>query len=232
MKIFMLLSLLIGSFTWAATDATSTESIEAPRPTSTMIRGQKKFMIAAALAGQNPAGVFGPGLDFGFFFTDNSMLTLELSGGGTIFGYDDWNGSDSYTDYREYHEMKEGYSLGLAYKYFLGNTFYIKSGADFKTLRYKYTMKDNGNSAANTSRKFSGDTASLSFAVGNQWQFKYLTLGCDWFGLDAPILSRVYNVEYSATADGQDRKDNRQDINRYVTGLGVNVLRFYVGASF
>lgn len=229
MKFLVLIaSILLSQLAFSAPIET-TETTETLKISSKDIRAKKRFMVAGEVIGQGPSGAYGQGVNFGILFNDRSMLTIELNGGRSSIG----ESSDSDGNYLwDGQEIKSGYSFGVGYKHFLANSFYIKTGLDLRTFQYKYVNTPWNSSSAATSRKFSGDSAAVSFSVGNQWQYDYFTMGCDWFGLEAPFVSRIYDVSYSSNTTGADREDHRRDMNRYVTGLGATFLRFYLGATF
>jgi hypothetical protein len=73
----------------------------------------------------------------------------------------------------------------------------------------------------------------VSLNIGNQWQFKNFTLGCDWVGVTLP-LSKKYSNESVATTgnlatEQQENEDAKEDLTERTQ---INLLRFYLGASF
>lgn len=225
MKSFVLIFVSVLSFSaWSTDEPAPKENIEAPKPTSADNRKDKSFVITGEIIGQGPSGSNAQGLNLGYYITPNSLLMLELNGGHSSVGDGFFFGFDGQTN-------KTGYSVGILSKNFIGNSFYLKGGITFRTLDYEYIDKD-WLAGGKTRRGFSGDSTALSFAFGSQWQRSNFTIGCDWFGLEAPVLTRVYDQWYSANATANDRNRNREDIVTYVTGVGLTFTRFYVGASF
>ena len=229
----LLVSILLSSFAFAADEVTTAPAVESEtQPTSelrlnsTKNRANKKFTVSGEVLGIGPSGVYGQGVNLGMFLNDSSVLLVELNGGKNIVSHGfllTWG--DSVT--------QEGYSVGVHYKKFTGNSFYVKFGGDYRSIDHNYTNENwlfsNGSGAT---RQFTGESLAAAFAFGNQWQMENFTIGCDWFGLEVPLASKVKNVRYDANASDFDRKDNREDIRRYVTGVGYTLLRFYLGASF
>lgn len=230
-KSVLLFTILLSVFTFAAAEEQTTEPTDVSseinseiKANSTSNRMNKNYTVTGEILGVGPSGVYGQGIQFGFFLDESSLITIEINGGknsideGFLFTWGD-----------SLHQ--EGYSVGAHYKRFVGNSFYLKGGGDYRTIKRKYTDEFWFSSDEST-REFSGESVAVALALGNQWQMENFTIGCDWFGLELPVASRVYNVRYSANATEYDRKDNREDMNRLVKGVGYTALRFYMGASF
>lgn len=225
MKYVFLFSLLLGQVAFSADEVVAQDlDVKPAKMRSSDNRKDKRFMITGEIVGQGPSGSYGQGLNLGYFFNPNSILMLELNGGHSSTG-------DGFLFSFDGQTNKTGYSLGIISKNFVGNSFYLKGGLAFRTLDYEYIDKDwiNG---GKTSRSFKGDSTSISLGLGNQWQGAGFTIGVDWFGLELPINSRVYDVEYSANATANTRNRNREDVVKYVTGVGITLLRLSMGASF
>lgn len=232
-KWVLLVSMLLSSFVFAAADEVTTTPVVDPssqatsevRLNSTMNRKNKNFTVTGEVLGLGPSGVYGQGLNLGMFLSDSSVLLLELNGGKNVISHGflfTWG--DSVT--------QEGYSVGVHYKKFTGNSFYVKFGGDYRSIDHNYTDENwfTGGNGAN--RQFTGESLAAAFAFGNQWQMDNFTIGCDWFGVELPVASRVKNKRVSAGASQYAYDDNRDDIRRYVTSTGFTLLRFYLGASF
>lgn len=127
-------------------------------------------------------------LDVGIFLDNNSLLGLEL-------GYA--------KDSNEKGEIEK--TLGMFYKQFTGNSFYIRFGLFYEKLKSsKYVIySETQNSVLADAR------------IGNQWQWQTITLGIDWIGVYQRALV-VKEFEYS--------KNNSK--------YGVTFLNFYAGFSF
>jgi hypothetical protein len=223
-------SIVVSALALASTDNQNAEnqsSAQVPveiKSTSTMNRADKNFTFTGEVLGIGPSGVYGQGLNFGYFINSSTILSLEFNGGknSTSHGYlFTWGDSLS----------QEGYSAGIHLKKFVSNSLYLKGGADHRSFKYKY-INDFWFSNDESQREFTGESTAVAFAIGNQWQMANFTLGCDWFGLELPVMSKVRNERFSANSTDYDRRDNERDIERYITGLGYTALRFYLGASF
>ncbi len=223
MKLLICL-ILLSQIAFAAEEVVQTTGEKPVKLKSADNRKGKNFMITAELVGQGPSGTYGQGLNLGYFFTPDSLLVLELNGGHSSTG-------DGFLFSFDGQTNKTGYSVGIISKNFVGNSFYLKGGLAYRTLDYEYIDKD-WLAGGKSTRSFKGDSTSISLGLGNQWQAAGFTIGVDWVGLELPINSRVYDVNYSANASANDRNRNREDIVTYVTGVGVTLLRLSMGASF
>lgn len=98
--------------------------------------------------------------------------------------------------------------VGLQYKHFTGNSFYLAP----ELFYINYTENDDTPSFFD--RKDERITAlGLSFKIGNQWQWKHFTVGCDWVGLGRTL------IHFNRTDD-------------FLSDLSFTLLNVYVGWSF
>lgn len=226
------LMLVASSFAFAANEeqelnsSTNTINTEIRRKNSAANRIDKNFTVTGEIVGMGPSGVIGQGLNIGFFINEYSLIQIDIHGGKNVdrdtlwsWGYD--------------RETKEGFSIGAHYKGFVSNSFYFKGGFDYRSVDYEY-VDDLWYTTNNDyiTRSFSGESTTIGLSLGNQWQFGVFTLGCDWFGFQLPISSRVYDEKYSSNATTYDRRENKRDMKRYVTETSYTLTRFYLGASF
>ncbi len=71
--------------------------------------------------------------------------------------------------------------------------------------------------------------AFLDLALGNQWSWRFFTLGADWLGVGIPVFERVrVREDGSATDDG--RRANVA--TREWQGVEVRYLKLYAGLAF
>jgi hypothetical protein len=226
-KIILVMTTILSLSAFAETEAPTNNEVEVPRKTSLENRGDKSWFFTFEPIGLGPSGVFAQGLNLGLFLSDRSLLQVELNDGHNYLHDDflfDWGDKT----------VMDGFSAGVYLKRFVSNSFYTKGGIDYRTIDYKHTDDNNIFGLSNnpdTIRSFSGESGAVSLAIGNQWQMQNFTIGCDWFGVELPFASRVYNVSYS-NADESTRRDNRADFRRYVTSVNYTFTRLYFGASF
>lgn len=222
----LLVTVALTSLAFAQEETTNTLNTQKElKLSSAQNRVGKNMQTTAEIVGIGPSGVAGGGVNVGFFLSPDSILQIELHGGktkndGLMIALDE---DDSL--------IKEGFSAGLNYKYFPGNSFYIKGAASYRQFKLKETT---GMWFSNeiTTREFKGESVAAGISIGNQWQFGNFTLGCDWFGIQLPVSSRIYDEKFSANAYSWDREENKDDQEQFVTGTGFTALRFFLGASF
>ncbi len=233
-NLFLLFTLSFCSVAFAEATNLMSSNTEEIRSSSTRNRLNKNWMTTGSIMAMGPAGTAGVGVNIGFFLTENSLLQIEISGGET-----NENDDDFIFDTWKEKTVKKGYAAGLHYKYFTGNSFYIKAGANYRSFSFSETdtytpwmIFGSPQEPIVASRSFKGESVAAALGLGNQWQFENFTLGCNWFEVSLPISSRIYDEELSANSTETDRKRNRDDKRLYVTGVGFTALNFYLGASF
>lgn len=177
-------------------------------------RMNKTWTMQYQLFGSGPNGTAeGAGI-IGYHLNRNSVVQIEVGSGGssspTIFlGNVEYSGS----------------TVGVHYKHFFGNSFYVKTGIDYRSVKFEYQ------SAFSTSREsFEGTSVGAGFVIGNQWQWENFTLGCDWIGISVPFASTITS-EQAASWDF-DNTSLRDDQERYLHNAYAQALRFYVGYTF
>jgi len=62
----------------------------------------------------------------------------------------------------------------------------------------------------------------LSLRVGNEWQWKNFTMGCDWFGIDHTVSHSQKKSILNSTTTTENRE----------LSLGFTLTNFYLGYSF
>lgn len=178
-------------------------------------RMNKKYAAWAQLLGYGPNRTNSTGLAFGSYYTRNDILFAEIT-------YGTGNSSGGFGS--EYDIVT--HSLGVHWKHFVGNSFYLNSGIDFRKVDYNYK-----NTSTSTDSHFDSTSTAISFAIGNQWQWQSFTLGCDWVGLSVPITHNVSNANITTSSSYEESSfnDDKDDFSKKTTG---QLLRFYLGASF
>jgi hypothetical protein len=183
----------------------------------------KNHQVALQLFGANPNGVPGGGLTYGYFLDRSSMIIAEVTGSDYKTNQDSSFGGK--------YDV-EGSTIGVHYKKFFGNSFYVKAGVDQRHVDLKYSYTSSLSSNFNTAYGFKSDSTAASLVIGNQWQWKNFTLGCDWIGMTVPFIESTSGEFLSANADSIDVRGLKEDKRRLSeNGIGQG-LRFYLGASF
>jgi len=110
----------------------------------------------------------------------------------------------------------EGRAMLASFKEFRSNSFYYELFGYYRDIDTTDKIKT-FNSVTTFEGKASFRDVGLGIKIGNQWQWEYFTLGCDWIG----IAKRVATLKYEG--DSSDFFKNSADLT---------FLNFYIGASF
>lgn len=230
-KLFLVSALIIcRSYASAASEEVivikKKSTVELIEDSSEANRYNKKGTVSLGLIGLGPNFAPAEGVQAGYFLDRNNLILLDIkSGKGTI--------SRSYTE-SGWITMKpeiRSNQIGVHYKHFVGNSFYIKSGMDYNRVDYTYDFSESLYRKYLKS-SFTGESLIASFVIGNQWQWESFTLGCDWVGLAAPAYSKIISEKSPNTTDSYDLDAFEEDKGHYVSKSSVVLLRFYLGASF
>lgn len=199
---------------------------------STYNRSDKSFSILFQPIGFGPTNGVTQGAQVAFFLEPNSQIVLDYT------TMNDYSTSSVFSDHEV--DQETGISLGLHWKVFVANTFYLKTGLIHRTYNYKYregcstflinNCTDNSYLDTQEEIDLSGTSESASFAIGNQWQFDSFTLGCDWFGMVFPLSHKINSYDFRNSKGGTDPA--RSKIQRNMIDSNIMVVRFYLGASF
>ncbi len=115
-------------------------------------------------------------------------------------------------------------------KWFLGNSFYINTGAGVRDISFDSSYSMLGLASESKSIRASTSAIGLDVGLGNQWQWDTFTMGCDWIGYFQPVSV--------SNRDGDSTGLSQSDLNSFKssTSMGeeshLSLLRFYLGASF
>ncbi|MEQ1875292.1 MAG: hypothetical protein ABL958_01510 [Bdellovibrionia bacterium] len=195
-------------------------------------RATKSFMVVAQPVGFGPIPSMTNGLILGYFAQPDLILQLELCN-GFRFNYSgteqkDENGNGSSTSSIAWRSEFWATSVGVHAKYFLGNSFFVKGGLDYRNIRQGdifYTT------STERTYEFNGRSLSVAVAIGNQWQFSWFTHGIDIVGIVLPISHSVSETfPASPTTYGQGRTRDGEDA--YLKASSAILARYYLGASF
>ncbi|MBF0365145.1 MAG: hypothetical protein HQK50_06210 [Oligoflexia bacterium] len=107
------------------------------------------------------------------------------------------------------------FGVGPTLKFFVGNSFYLKAAVLYQKKQYKqYTfgplMEVNYQDAEN-------DYLVVDAKIGNQWQFRHFTIGCDWIGIAQRSVC-LSNCEHQGSIDSRQ--------------YYLSALNFYLGVAF
>lgn len=179
-------------------------------------RMDKKYAGWVQLLGVGPSVSGSSGAAFGYFHTSDDIFFLELTKGSADSALASWNG---------YFNI-DTKSVGVHWKHFTGNSFYLNTGLDFRSVDYEYS-----NSVTATTSEFEATSTALSFAIGNQWQWDNFTMGCDWVGVSVPLTDDISKASIT-TGSTFEEDEFREDQKLFSEETHIQLLRFYLGASF
>ena len=109
------------------------------------------------------------GIEVGHFKEKNHIIGFQY------IKHKNPNYEDDFEDSEEY----QGEVFEIFSKKFHGNSYYVK-----KHFYYRHAELDSSNNVHYSLRE-----AGVGFNIGNQWQWKNFTIGCDWFGLNARLVT-------------------------------------------
>lgn len=191
----------------------------------------KNFGGTVQLGGMGPTTMSNTGISLQKYLDRNRVILFE----GMI------GRMSSDTGAKNFPENKwESKSIGVHYKQFFGNTFYLRGGVDQSWVKVansnvKTASTLTGNDWKANYFELEGDVTSAAVSLGNQWQWETLTIGCDWVGLSRHLrhtITKDYvNDRTGTNADTQIESANSAK-SLFLTGSGLHLLRFYVGATF
>lgn len=191
------------------------------RNSSAHNRIDKKFSATFTIVGAGPSySTWNTGFNLGVYLSRNSILDFEVAKGRPT--YFNWFGSD--------YDITTS-SAGVHYKHFASNSFYFRIGVDYRKVDYRYTGRDFfNNSDILIDNSFKGESFAGTVLIGNQWQWKNFTLGCDWFGYAFPFTSRTWSEKMAGSRpEPKYLEDDKEDFTKRNSLIA---LRFYLGATF
>jgi hypothetical protein len=189
---------------------------DGPSGKSARNREGKSVLLTATPIGLGPVTLVSQGLSAGLYVNPDAIVQLDFLANAD----DDYDGSNYDTKIR---------SLGLFFKQFLGNSFYIKPGFEYRWIHHSY----NYSGLNSESWGFKANTLGVSLAIGNQWQFRGFTMGCDWFGV-SQTFTRDTTEEYYVNAPSSTyaQRQLEEDKDDYIDRVNFKFVHFYLGASF
>ncbi len=202
---------------------------EIEQDSSQFNRIDKSFQVVGILTGYGPnPTTSATGLQAGYFLNREMLLLVEATSGkrGNFF-------SSSI-----YEDDTKGQTFGVHFKHHTGNSFYYKTGLDYRKIDYRYSYQSSIN--GDESISFNGDSVAATFQIGNQWQWDNFTMGCDWVGISVPLTHNTNNEYISPGAQASDstglsnyyRKKLDDNISSVSKDSAATLLRFYLGFSW
>ncbi|WP_413294509.1 hypothetical protein ACLSU7_05250 [Bdellovibrio sp. HCB185ZH] len=118
-----------------------------------------------------------------------------------------------------------GFAVEINYRRFITNSFYFGTGLNQRSVHSEGTDEWAGNEFS-----FDGTTTALGFVIGNQWQWQNFMLGCDWVGVNIPLITNVSNVKN--INNGSSIHDYESSKSSLVTNTTAMGLRLHIGYTF
>ncbi|MDQ3231406.1 MAG: hypothetical protein M3Q07_06255 [Pseudobdellovibrionaceae bacterium] len=213
----------LGSMTAWAQDAIPQPTAPTYRGLSEENRQMKRFGLWGGLGFRSVNyGLAIVSAEAAYFLAPDAFITVRAShmGGGAS--------SSSLTtdpDYSYYFAdarlHAEGQSQAISYQYFLGNSFFVKAGLE--NLNMAGRLETFG-----LMRTHIGDLNQQNalLGIGNQWQWRSFTLGCEWIGAAAPLSYSYSSYDNAVTHRLVDQFIDSKD------QVALNLLYFHLGAAF
>jgi hypothetical protein len=168
---------------------------------------------------ESAAGSFiSSGLTVGLFLNSKSQILIDAYSNQTSLF------SDIY--YFGIHDTLKSNSVGAHYKRFLGNSFFIRGGANYRQVNFERTNKYWFSSTTDIS-SFSGDGGYAVIGIGNDWQMSHFTIGADWLRIDVPLNTQI--TDFKTNSSNQTILDSEKD--KYLINASA-MIGFHLGASF
>ena len=184
-------------------------------------RVNKKIYTALSPFGFSSNGL-SSGIEVGHYISGQQIISINANVTYNI-GVRDRDDDDSLSSSERDEEAEDraelrsgqGYNVGINYKQFFGNSFYIKPGVYYKSQYIVDDIELDDDSEVTSTVEGNYKVAGLSFKIGQSWHWDSFLIGCDWFG-----LARSFALF--------ERTGNLNDDELFEATL----LNFYVGMSF
>lgn len=73
----------------------------------------------------------------------------------------------------------------------------------------------------------------LDLSVGNRWDYRYFSVGCDWVGVLVPLQKGKIKIQMQGVAENiKDQQDAQSDMQKFIDDTDLQVLHLYVGTTF
>ncbi len=189
--------------------------------TSEKNRLNKDVSVVAGLGFRTPFAMSDRGLTASSFLSESSLLSVY---------YSRLEGSEVGVSIRSATTELSGNAVGASYKIFLSNSFYIDSGIEY--LRVKGSLVRDyafvGDEPGIDEPLGSYQNYSAFAQVGNQWQWRYFTLGVGWLGVYLPLS---VSKDFKDIPLGLESVGSRA-FKKSASAVGGSFLKFYLGWSF
>lgn len=170
---------------------------------------------------------FGAGMTGAYFLSRDSVLELSYVQSTNLFV-----SSASYAAVR--------------LRRYLGNSVYLIGGLGYRETKYDGFLNDVFDSFGTSISKLgdpnvkeikteaSATTMGIDLGVGNQWQWGYFTLGCEWLGFYKPltILKSDATVTTSYEDGSPDTTENVDIPDENYLSVGYHALMLTLGWSW
>lgn len=176
-------------------DQTTQESKEA--------RPNLKYQLAVAILGREYIGN-GVTVSAGHFLSPNDLVTLR---------YTTYNGSND-------KALQKLRALTAGYRHFWGNSFNVMPTVYYRRNTADYFKEDHVTVTGSSNLIY--EDIGLGIRLGNEFQWKNITLGCDWLGVNHTLKKLNHEERAQGTIDSLKLQKN----------LTITLLSFYLGYAF
>lgn len=172
----------------------------------------KKVFAAIELAGLTPNVGFG--VRGGYFLSPDSILGLSYAAGS-------------------FETKTQNYKKSIfevTFKRFFTNSLYADAGLGYQKWTVDYRVTDNSNSTKELNSQATIADIGLVLHIGNQWQWRAFTVGCDWAGYFQPLSSSKKFADAGDANKADQAKEERAV--EHNTRSTFHLLRLFAGYAF
>jgi hypothetical protein len=128
-------------------------------------------------------------------------------------------------------------SYGVYFKKFFGDSFYNNLGLFHRkidsNLNGYWRTSERGVVVEETRSLHKATEQHVEYSIGNQWQFKWFAIGCDWVGLSVRLSRQEQeSVVIVSKNQGPFEEDKTIPPSRESYSPDVRLLNFYLGVNF
>lgn len=175
-------------------------------------REGKKYLIDAAVTGID-FGAQSKSLELGYYLDANNIATLKITSMTAIDQDSTGYSYDEDAEKKLWSKDGKGSAVYAGLKHFASNSFYVAPAIYSRSQQFVNSISFSGGYIIDSSQGKINDVGA-SVKIGNQWQWKNFTLGCDWVGFSTSLAG-------SKSGDVLERHKST-----------ISALNFYMGASF
>lgn len=164
-----------------------------------------------------------------------SAIVPFATGGAVLGAYvgQDWLINANYTEGSadvDNVDLKWNYTEVRA-KRFFGNSLFVNFGVGQR--RYEFDMDATQiGGGEDVHLEAESMNSGLSLSVGNQWQWRNVSVGCEWLGAYIPFARHSSAPQSQASADADDQKTFRDLFDELAEKPHLSALRVQLGLSF